>query len=56
MLRQNDQIAVRTNGLQEGSINTASTTPLLDVEAWMAPLAMLARPQLEDMLVNVSMA
>lgn len=51
MLRQNDQIAVRTNGLPEASINTSGTTPLLDVEAWMAPLAMLARPQLEDMLV-----
>ena len=51
MLRQNDQIAVRTNGLPEASIDAEGSTPLLDVEAWMAPLAVLARPQLEDMLV-----
>lgn len=50
-LRQGDQIAVRTNGLPEASIDTRGTTPQLYVEAWMAPLAVLARPQLQDMLI-----
>lgn len=50
-LRQGDQIALRTNGLPEASIDTLGATPQLYVEAWMAPLAVLARPQLQDMLI-----
>ena len=51
LLRQRDQIAVRTNGLPEANIDALGTFPQLYVEAWMAPLAVLARPQLQDMLI-----
>ena len=50
-LRQGDQIAIRTNSLPEASIDSVGTIPQLYVEAWMAPLAVLARPQLKDMLI-----
>lgn len=50
-LRQGDQLAVRTNGLPEATIDTRGMTPQLYVEAWMAPLAVLARPPLQDMLI-----
>ncbi len=50
-LRQGDQIAIRTNSLPEASIDMVGTTPQLYVEAWMAPLAVLARPKTEDMLI-----
>jgi spermidine synthase len=50
-LRQGNQIAVRTNSLPEASIDTKGSIAQLYVEAWMAPLAVLARPQLKDMLV-----
>ncbi len=51
MLRQGDQFSVRTNGLPEASIDASGTIPQLNVESWMAPLAVLARPQTEDMLI-----
>jgi spermidine synthase len=51
VLRQGDQFSVRTNGLPEASIDAAGTIPQLYVEAWMAPLAVLARPRTEDMLI-----
>ena len=50
-LRQGDQIAVRTNSLPEASIDGVGALPQLYVEAWMAPLAVLARPQIQDMLI-----
>lgn len=51
ILRQADQLAVRTNSLPEASIATVGSVPQLYVEAWMAPLAVLARPQIDDMLI-----
>jgi spermidine synthase len=51
VLRQGNQLSVRTNGLPEASIDTTGTVPQLYVEAWMAPLAVLARPHIADMLV-----
>ncbi len=50
-LRLGDQIFVRTNGLPEAAIDLRGTAPQLYAEAWMAPLAVLARPQLQDMLI-----
>jgi spermidine synthase len=50
-LRQGEQIAVRTNGLPEASVDTKGSLPQRYVEAWMAPLAVLARPQATDMLI-----
>ena len=50
-LRLGDQIVVRTNGLPEAAIDIYGTGPQFYAEAWMAPLAVLARPQLQDMLV-----
>jgi spermidine synthase len=50
-LRLGDQMAVRTNGLPEAAIDLRGTPPQMYAEAWMAPLAVLARPQLQDMLV-----
>ncbi len=51
ILRQGDQIAVRTNSLPEASIDGVGAFPQLYVEAWMAPLAVLARPHIQDMLI-----
>ncbi len=51
VLRQGNQLTVRANGLPEASIDTAGSIPQLYVEAWMAPLAVLARPQTADMLI-----
>lgn len=50
-LRQGDQMALRTNGLPEASIDGVGTIPQMYVEAWMAPLAVLARPQTINMLI-----
>jgi spermidine synthase len=50
-LRLGDQISVRTNGLTDAIIDMRGAGPQLYAEAWMAPLAVLARPQLRDMLV-----
>lgn len=50
-LRLADQMAVRTNGLPEAAVDLRGTPPQLYAEAWMAPMAVLARPQLQDMLV-----
>jgi spermidine synthase len=50
-LRLGDQISLRTNGLPDAAIEMRGTAPQLYAEAWMAPLAVLARPQLQDMLV-----
>ncbi len=50
-LRLGDQITLRTNGLPEAAIEMRGASPELYAEAWMAPLAVLARPQLQDMLV-----
>lgn len=50
-LRLADQMAVRTNGLPEAAVDLRGATPQLYAEAWMAPMAVLARPQLRDMLV-----
>lgn len=50
-LRLGDQISLRTNGLPDAAIDLRGTGPQLYAEAWMAPLAVLARPQLSDLLV-----
>jgi spermidine synthase len=51
VLRQGDKLAVRANGLPEATIDVAGAMPQLYVEAWMAPLAVLARPQIADLLI-----
>jgi spermidine synthase len=50
-LRQGSQLAIRTNGLPEALVDVPGRPPQPYVEAWMAPLAVLARPQLRSMLV-----
>ena len=51
VLQQDDSLAFRTNGLPEALIETRGAAPHLSGEKWMVPLALLARPSTEDMLV-----
>jgi spermidine synthase len=44
-LRQGAQLAIRTNGLPEALVDGRGRPPQPYVEAWMAPLAVLARPR-----------
>jgi spermidine synthase len=50
-LREDQQIMIRTNGLPEAAVDLMGTPPAAYVEAWMAPLTVLARPQTRNMLV-----
>lgn len=50
-LRLGDLVELRTNGLPEAAIDIRGTSPRPYSEAWMAPLAVLARPQAQDMLI-----
>ncbi|HTQ35747.1 MAG TPA: fused MFS/spermidine synthase [Steroidobacteraceae bacterium] len=50
-LGQDGQIMVRTGGLPEAAVDRIGRAPQPYVEAWMTPLAVLARPALADLLV-----
>jgi spermidine synthase len=51
VMRQANQLTLRTNGLPEASMDLAGSIMALNVEAWMAPIAVLSRPQAERMLI-----
>lgn len=51
MLRQDGGLVLRTNGLPEAMMETHGMVPRLTGERWLAPLAVIARPDVESMLV-----
>jgi spermidine synthase len=51
MVTQDGGLALRTNGLPEALIDTAGSTPRFSGEYWLSPLAVIARPQAQDVLV-----
>ncbi|MGC3983142.1 MAG: fused MFS/spermidine synthase [Steroidobacteraceae bacterium] len=51
VLRDDQTLDLRTNGLPEAGIDVLGSPPSLNLEAWMSPLAVLARPQTQSMLV-----
>src|SRR5690606_35298830 len=51
VLEQDDALAVRTNGLPESLTTMPRTLPRFSGEVWLSPIAVVARPQLRDMLI-----
>jgi spermidine synthase len=51
VLRADNTYDLRTNGLPEAGITVLGAPPSINVEALMSPLAVLARPQTQSMLV-----
>lgn len=51
VLRDDQTLDLRTNGLPEAGIDVLGAPLTLNLEAWMSPLAVLARPQTRSMLV-----
>jgi hypothetical protein len=51
MLKQDGGLTLRTNGLPEAMMETRGMSPRFSGEFWLAPLAVIARPATESMLV-----
>jgi spermidine synthase len=51
VIRRDNGLLLQSNGLPEAVLDTPSTVPQLDGESWMAPLAVLARPRAENLLI-----
>jgi spermidine synthase len=51
MLSQSGGLALRTNGLPEALMDTWGSVPRFSGEYWLSPLAVIARPRAEDMLI-----
>ena len=51
VIRDDSKLDLRTNGLPEAGAPVLGAPPIADVEAWMSMLAVLARPDLENMLI-----
>jgi len=51
LFRSGNLFELRTNGLPESGTMIKGGVPVMDMESWMSPLAVLARPQAESMLV-----
>jgi spermidine synthase len=51
VLEQDGVLMLRTNGLPEALIETPGSAPRFSGEFWLSPLAVLARPRTESMLV-----
>jgi spermidine synthase len=51
VLRQDGGLTLRTNGLPEAMMDTPGMPPRFSGEFWLSPLAVLARPRIESMLV-----
>jgi spermidine synthase len=51
MLEQDGGLVLRTNGLPEAMMETHGMVPRLTGESWLAPLAVIARPDVGSMLV-----
>jgi spermidine synthase len=51
VLRQDGGLALRTNGLPEALMDSPGMTARFSGEFWMSSLAVITRPEIEDMLV-----
>jgi len=51
VLAQDGGLALRTNGLPEALMDTPGSVPRFSGEYWLSPLAVIARPNAEDMLI-----
>jgi spermidine synthase len=51
VLREDDALALRTNGLPESLTTMPRTLPRFTGEFWLSPMAVLARPQVRDLLI-----
>ena len=51
MVTQDGGLALRTNGLPEALMDSPGSAPRFSGEFWLAPLAVIARPEARDMLV-----
>jgi spermidine synthase len=51
VLKQDGGLVLRTNGLPEAMMETSGMPPRFSGELWLSPLAVLARPGIESMLV-----
>ena len=51
VLEQEGALMLRTNGLPEAMIDLAGASPKFSGEFWLSPLALIARPATESMLV-----
>ena len=51
MLEQDGGLALRTNGLPEAMMDMPGTPPAFSGEFWLSPLAVIARPRTESMLI-----
>jgi len=51
VLKQDGGLVLRTNGLPEAMMETTGMPPRFSGEFWLSPLAVIARPQVKDMLI-----
>jgi spermidine synthase len=51
MLEQDGELMLRTNGLPEAMIDMVGSAPKFSGEFWLSPLAVIARPSVESMLI-----
>jgi spermidine synthase len=51
VLERDGSLLLRTNGLPEAAIDVAGTAPKFTGESWLSPLAAIARPGIESMLI-----
>jgi spermidine synthase len=51
MLQQDGGLLLRTNGLPEALVETAGSPPKFSGEFWLSPLAVIARPNTQSMLI-----
>jgi spermidine synthase len=51
MLAQGGGLALRTNGLPEALMDSPGSVPRFSGEYWLSPLAVIARPEIRDMLI-----
>ena len=51
VLEQNEGLVLRTNGLPEALMDRSGAAPRFSGEFWLSPLAVIARPQTQSLLV-----
>jgi len=51
VMMQDGELALRTNGLPEAIMETPGSLQQFSGEYWLSPLAVIARPQIRDMLI-----
>ncbi len=51
VLKQDGALVLRTNGLPEAMVETRGMSPTFSGEFWLSPIAVIARPHVQDMLI-----